>query len=207
MRGAISLSIASHLPTMLASIQQQAREIAARPRQARDEARADRVGDVDEYDRDCAALPLQRGGDRRRLCEDHVGLQCDQLFRERLDLIQLGARKASVDADIAALRPSKPFEPCRNPGSHACMSGSSSATISTPMRRTRSVCCARAASGQRRRAAEQRDELAPPHSITSSTRASSAGGTSRPSALAVLRLTISSSWWPAGPAARLASRP
>ena len=43
-----------------------------------------------------------------------------------------------------------------------------------------------------RRAAEQRDELAPPHSITSSARASSVGGTSRPSALAVLRLMSSS---------------
>ena len=53
-------------------------------------------------------------------------------------------------------------------------------------------CCARAASGQRRRAAEQRDELAPLHSITSSARASSVGGTSRPSALAVLRLMTSS---------------
>src|SRR5262249_21759415 len=42
----------------------------------------------------------------------------------------------------------------------------------------------------RRRTAEQRDELAPPsHSITSSARASSVGGTSRPSALAVLRFT------------------
>src|SRR5258708_39326274 len=40
----------------------------------------------------------------------------------------------------------------------------------------------------RRCAAEQRDELAPFHSITSSARASSMGGTSRPSALAVLRL-------------------
>src|SRR5262245_53810456 len=44
-----------------------------------------------------------------------------------------------------------------------------------------------------RQAAEQRDELAPNHhSITSSARASSVGGTSRPSALAVLRLMISS---------------
>jgi len=42
------------------------------------------------------------------------------------------------------------------------------------------------------RAAEQRDELAAFHSITSSARASSAGGTSRPSALAVLRLMTSS---------------
>src|SRR5262249_47551823 len=39
------------------------------------------------------------------------------------------------------------------------------------------------------RATEQRDELAPPdHSITSAAVASSVGGTSRPSALAVLRL-------------------
>src|SRR6476646_7872390 len=50
-------------------------------------------------------------------------------------------------------------------------------------RRQRPNCCA----------AEQRDELAPPdHSITSSARASSEGGISRPSALAVLRLTTSS---------------
>src|SRR5262249_17620125 len=38
------------------------------------------------------------------------------------------------------------------------------------------------------RAAEKRDEVAPPHSITSSARARSVGGTSRPSALAVVRL-------------------
>src|SRR5262249_45099510 len=38
------------------------------------------------------------------------------------------------------------------------------------------------------RAAEKRDEIAPLHSITSSARASSVAGTSRPSALAVVRL-------------------
>jgi hypothetical protein len=42
-----------------------------------------------------------------------------------------------------------------------------------------------------RRAAEQRDEPAPVHSITSSARASNIGGTSRASALAVLRLITS----------------
>src|SRR5262245_11021800 len=47
---------------------------------------------------------------------------------------------------------------------------------------------------RRRRAAEQRDEIAPPHSITSSARASRVGGTSRPSALAVLRLITSSNF-------------
>ena len=44
----------------------------------------------------------------------------------------------------------------------------------------------------RRRRAEERDELAPPHSITSSARASRIGGTSMPSAFAVLRLMTSS---------------
>src|SRR5262249_62007256 len=42
------------------------------------------------------------------------------------------------------------------------------------------------------RAADERDERAAFHSITSSARASSVGGTSRPSALAVLRLMINS---------------
>src|SRR5262249_57454436 len=43
-------------------------------------------------------------------------------------------------------------------------------------------------------AAEQRYQLAPPHSITSSARATSIGGTSKPSALAVLRLISNSSF-------------
>src|SRR5215469_15398662 len=45
---------------------------------------------------------------------------------------------------------------------------------------------------RRRRAAEQDEVAARDHSITSSARASSVGGTSRPSALAVLRLMRSS---------------
>src|SRR5262249_8677977 len=45
---------------------------------------------------------------------------------------------------------------------------------------------------RRRCAADEGDELAAPHSITSSARASSVGGTSRPSALAVLRLITNS---------------
>src|SRR5262245_26819027 len=44
----------------------------------------------------------------------------------------------------------------------------------------------------RHRPAEKRDELAALHSITSSARASSVGGTSRPSAFAVLRLMTNS---------------
>jgi hypothetical protein len=42
------------------------------------------------------------------------------------------------------------------------------------------------------RTPEQRDELASSHSITSSARASTVAGTSRPSALAILRLMTNS---------------
>src|SRR5215469_8457011 len=48
----------------------------------------------------------------------------------------------------------------------------------------------------RRCAAEQRDEGAALHSITSSARASSVGGTSKPKALAVFRLTTNSNLVP-----------
>src|SRR6516165_8896040 len=47
-----------------------------------------------------------------------------------------------------------------------------------------------------RRTADQRDELAPSHSITSSARATSVGGTSKPKALAVFRLTTNSNLVP-----------
>src|SRR5262249_51417722 len=55
----------------------------------------------------------------------------------------------------------------------------------------------------RPRTGDKCDEIVSPHSITSSARASRVGGTSMPSALAVLRLMMSS---PA-PAGRPASRP
>src|SRR5262249_47169965 len=55
--------------------------------------------------------------------------------------------------------------------------------------RHRRLLRARGERPRRRRAAEQRDEGATFHSITSSARASTVGGLSRPSALAVLRLS------------------
>jgi hypothetical protein len=57
------------------------------------------------------------------------------------------------------------------------------------------ACCARPLERPRSlRAADERDEVAPLHSITSSARASNVGGTSRPSALAVLRLITNSNF-------------
>src|SRR5262249_35774583 len=64
--------------------------------------------------------------------------------------------------------------------------------VEKPDHRLRALLCARR-ERPRSRNADQCDELAPPdHSITSSARASSVGGTSRPRALAVLRLITSS---------------
>src|SRR5262249_35675072 len=60
---------------------------------------------------------------------------------------------------------------------------------SVTLRRLLRACSERPNRGH---AAKQRYELAAPHSITSSARASNVGGTSRPSAFAVLRLMISS---------------
>ena len=59
------------------------------------------------------------------------------------------------------------------------------------MRRIRSACCARGQSASLP-TAQKRDELAPPHSITSSARARRVGGTSRLSAVAVLKFITNS---------------
>src|SRR5262245_17613484 len=63
-----------------------------------------------------------------------------------------------------------------------------------PDHRHRRLLRARRDRPRHRRTAEQRDELAAPHSITSSARARSDGGTSRPSAFAVLRLMTNSNF-------------
>ena len=91
---------------MLASNNSMACEIAARPRQAGDEAGTDRVGDGHEHDRDtCAVSRCSAAVAGDAMYEDHVGLQGDQLFRQHLGL-SAGRCKAIVNADISALRPS-----------------------------------------------------------------------------------------------------
>src|SRR5260221_9066775 len=95
------------------------------------------------------------------MCEDDVGLQRDQFFREYLRL-RAGRRKASVDADITAFRPSTLFQllpECREtslrfrivlgePHEHA--NAPHAIRLLCPRRERPRGC----------RAAEQRDELA-----------------------------------------------
>ena len=48
-------------------VEQQAGQIAARPREICNKARADRVGDFGKHDRNCIRFPLHRGGDWGRM--------------------------------------------------------------------------------------------------------------------------------------------
>jgi hypothetical protein len=67
-----------------------------------------------EHDRNRTRLTLQRDDNWRGLREDHVGAQPDQFFREHSHLIRAGGkRKAVVNTDVAALRPSAFFKTAR----------------------------------------------------------------------------------------------
>jgi hypothetical protein len=79
-------------------------------RQIGDEAGRDRIGDVIEYNRNRVRFPLQCGGDLGSLSHYRLGLQCDQLLRQRRKLNAIAAREAIVDVEIMLLRPSEPFE-------------------------------------------------------------------------------------------------
>src|ERR1700730_13074487 len=142
----------------------------------------------------CRRAATAGGDGGRRVREDHVGFERDQLRRISLEALAIAGGPAIVNRGSGPVSPSKFSQPlgeglleglplrigCREPHQHA--------NASHPLdwlrpRRDR----------QRRRTAEQRDELAAAdHSITSSAVASSIGGTSRPSDRAVLRLMTSS---------------
>src|SRR6516165_3365658 len=123
---------------------------------------------------------------------DDVGLEADQFSRELGGALGASFRPAILDRDGAT------FDPIQ-----LAQSGDKSSRPWTPRRGVRAqesdrrkfarLLRARGERPRGSRAAEQRDEIATPHhSITSSASASSDGGTSRPSALAVLRLITSS---------------
>src|SRR5262249_31566819 len=118
----------------------------------------------------------------------------DQLFGERLILIRVVGRKAIVNADITIYRPSELVEPlleCHEACLHSRIILGIARQHADPSYLLGLLRARRERPG-RRRAAEQRYERAPFHSIPLSARASKVGGISRPRALAVLRLMISS---------------
>ena len=58
-------------------------------------------GKVHEYDRDRPRLPLECSGRHSRVCDNHIGLQIDQLFGEHPKPISVAGGPAIVDPDVA----------------------------------------------------------------------------------------------------------
>src|SRR4029450_9274634 len=105
MFGAIRFTNSSHLLAIEGS--KFVIEIAPRSRQALDHAGRDWVANLHKYcGRRAGGIP-DRDSDRRRIGEDHVRPQIEQLFGE-LARVHYVARTPAIDElDIAALRPAQ----------------------------------------------------------------------------------------------------
>ena len=75
--------------------------------EARREAAADRIGHDCEHDRNCPRLAGERAGHGRRLTDDCIGPQLDQLSCKSADPIRITSAPAQFDPEIAAFRPSE----------------------------------------------------------------------------------------------------
>ena len=84
--------------------------VAARPRQAGNEALADWVRDHHEHDRYGVGDWLQDGQRRRALRHEHVRRQADQFPCQRQRQLGVVSEEAIVDPNVAALRPSQSIE-------------------------------------------------------------------------------------------------
>jgi hypothetical protein len=83
----------------------EAGNVATGPRQAGDKTGAYGIGHKNKYDRNAGRFALKRSRHRCGLSEDDVGLEGDQSLRKLLDLLDIGARPAIVDLQVAAVRP------------------------------------------------------------------------------------------------------
>jgi hypothetical protein len=172
----------------------EASHVAARPSQARNQAQVDRIGDVYKHDRQGLGRFFQH---QRHLCgarHDHVRNKAHNLGRVGANTFGIDGRPTIVEMDVASFDPSQLLKPLAERGDPCLrywIALSITHQYSDPPHPL-GLLRARGERPCRRRAAEKREELAPPHSITSSARASSEGGTSRPSAFAVIRLMTSS---------------
>ncbi len=85
-------------------------------RQPGNKAGADWVGDIHKYDRDRPRLPLKCSGLRGRFCEDHVGLQIDQLFGVHARPIDAATGPTNVRPHVAAVGPTQLSKPLHELG-------------------------------------------------------------------------------------------
>src|SRR5215468_5331178 len=167
--------------------------VAARPRQARDEAAADRIAGIHEHDREGTGFSVQRHQARGAADQNDVRGERDQFRRIFANPFGITGAPAILQPYIAAVGPTQflqSLQKCSDPSKrfrivrgrgHQHTDAPNALGLLRPRRER-----------PRRRAAEQRDELPSLHSITSSARARTEFGISSPRLLAVLRLTTSS---------------
>src|SRR5262249_16974877 len=164
-------------------------------RQAWHEATAHWIADLREHDRYGLRCLFQRHQASRGAGDDDVRLQANQFDCGSAQALGLAVAPANIEPSIAVvpaellkslLEGRKITLSQRVTFSH-CHQHADAPHLAGLLRPRRERPC-------RCRAAQQRDEVALVHSITSSARAMSIRGTSRPSAFAVLRLMISSTF-------------
>src|SRR5262249_29496441 len=167
--------------------------IASRMRQGLNEPGANRVDRAHEYDRHGAGRLLQRGHDVAGRGEDDIRRERGELGCVTAGTIGITCGPANVEVHITTINPAQFLQPLLKCRKASLPFRIILGEVHENANSTRSRTLLRARYERPRScSAEQRDELAAPHSITSSARASSVAGTSRPSALAVLRLITSS---------------
>jgi hypothetical protein len=86
-------------------------KIAARMREACDEARTDPIGNVGKNNRNRSGLVLESGRDHGRLRHDHFGMQGDQFLSERSISLRFTRGKTVINVNVAAFRPASLGEP------------------------------------------------------------------------------------------------
>src|SRR5262245_49088730 len=160
-------------------------------RQTGNNAGTDRIGNLRKYDRYCLGRRLHRTYSGSAADEDDVQRQCHQ-FHCRFP--QIARLPAILDLYIATIGPPQSLQFLEE----RLDTGLFRTVLWKRLKHTNAphpLALLRARRKRPRRcAAKQRDELAPSHSITSSARPDKGSGTVMPSALAVLRLRISSTF-------------
>src|SRR5262249_35144852 len=164
-------------------------DVAARPRQALDETLAHRVGDIGKHDRQHSRRLHQSGKRGTALSNDEISSQLNKWCCQGLQTAHIALGPAIINPNTLPLGPSQALEfRCECCELSVCLrvgftNKHQYADAAHPLALLRAR-----RQRPRRRAADERDELATLHSITWSARCWRNQGTSRPSALAVLRL-------------------
>src|SRR5205823_5749849 len=122
-------------------------------------------------------------------CDDDINVQPDELGGNLGIALAVSLRPAILDVDGATLDPAKFAQPPDKSGGPLAHDRRRSCAQEPDGWQLSRLLRARSERPRGCRTAEQRDEPSPVHSITSSARASTVGGRSKPSALAVFRLT------------------